>query len=198
VVSWAHGPGPAQPIKAAPGVYTVKLTSGAWTQTHTFRLDSDPRLGKMTDLDGQQQLTMAKEVGAWEKTLYENVAKLRDIKAQAKAIGEKAGAGSAVAAAAKTLIDKATAVEGDMTQLQGSANQDSLNFPTRLDGQIALLYSGIAGNERKLPRGMTERYADLKDMVNPVFGRTATVLGAEVAAFNAISGPAGFGTITVK
>ncbi len=199
VVSWAHGPGNAAPLKAAPGLYTVKVTSGAWTETHTFRLDTDPRLGKMTDLEGQQQLTMAKEVGAWQKGLYDSVAKLRDIKAQAKAIAEKAGASSPVAAAARTLIDKATAVEGDMTQLQGtSGSQDSLNFPTRLDGQIALLYSSIAGNERKLPRGMTERYADLKDQVNPIMGRTATVLGAEVAAFNAVSGPAGFGTIVVK
>ena len=102
------------------------------------------------------------------------------------------------AAAAKTLIDKATAVEGDMTQLQGSAGQDSLNFPTRLDGQIVELYSGIVGNERKLPRGMTERYADLKDQVNPTMARVSSILGAEVAAFNAISGPAGFGTIVVK
>lgn len=198
VVSWAHQPGAAQNIKAAPGLYTAKVTSGTWSQTQTFRLDSDPRLGKMTDLEGQQQLTMARDVGAWEKSLYGNVAKLRDIKAQAKAIAEKAGASSPVAAAAKTLIDKATAVEGDMTQLQGSAGQDSLNFPTRLDGQIAELYSGIVGNERKLPRGMTERYSDLKDQVNPTMARVATILGAEVAAFNAVSGPAGFGTIIVK
>jgi hypothetical protein len=85
-----------------------------------------------------------------------------------------------------------------MTQLQGSAGQDSLNFPTRLDGQIAELYGGVVGNERKLPRGMTERYSDLKDTVNPVMARSASVLGAEVAAFNAVSGPAGFGTIVVK
>ena len=45
---------------------------------------------------------------------------------------------------------------------------------------------------------MTERYADLKDQVNPVMARTASVLGAEVAAFNAVSGPAGFGTIVIK
>ena len=198
VVSWAHQPGPAQPIKAAPGLYTAKVTSGSWSQTQTFRLDSDPRLGKMTDLEGQEQLAKARDVGAWEKNLYDAVAKLRDIKAQAKAIAEKAGAASPVAAAAKTLIDKATAVEGDMTQLQGSAGQDSLNFPTRLDGQLAELYGGIVGNERKLPRGMTERYADLKDQVNPIMARTATVLGAEVAAFNAASGPAGFGTIVIK
>jgi photosystem II stability/assembly factor-like uncharacterized protein len=198
IVSWAHGPGPAQNIKAAPGVYTAKITSGSWTETQTFRLDSDPRLGRMTDLEGQQQLTMAREVGAWEKALYDNVAKLRDLKAQAKAIAEKAGASSPVAAAAKALMDKATAVEGDMTQLQGSAGQDSLNFPTRLDGQIAELYGGIVGNERKIPKGMTERYADLKDQVNPISARAATVLTTEIAAFNAVASAAGAGTIVIK
>jgi len=198
VISWAHRPGPAQAPKAAPGLYTVKVTSGSWSETQTFRLETDPRLGKMTDLEGQQQLTIAKEIGAWEKTLYENVAKLRDLKAQAKAIAEKAGASSPVAAAAKALIEKATAVEGDMTQLQGSAGQDSLNFPTRLDGQIAELYGGVVGNERKIPKGMTERYSDLKDQVNPTMARSATVLAAEVAAFNAVASSAGAGTIIIK
>jgi hypothetical protein len=45
---------------------------------------------------------------------------------------------------------------------------------------------------------MTERYADLKDQMNPINARTATVLTTEIAAFNAVSGAAGAGTITIK
>jgi photosystem II stability/assembly factor-like uncharacterized protein len=196
VVSWAHNAGPGQAPKAAPGVYTVTVSSGSWSETQTFRLDSDPRFGKMTDLEGQQQLDMAKEVGGWMKNFYDTIAKFRDAKAQAKAIAEKAGASSPAAAAAKAFTDKVNAVEGDMTQLQGSAGQDSLNFPTRMDGQIAELYGAIIQSERKLPKATTERYADLKPLYNQTMARANTVLTTDVAAFNTAAG--GAGTIVIK
>jgi hypothetical protein len=195
-VLWGAGnsPGP----RPAPGVYTAKVSSGSWSQSQTFRLDSDPRFGKMSEIDGAEQLRMANEVGGWVKNLYDNLAKLRDAKAQAKAIAEKAGAASAVAAAAKTFTDKLVAVEGDMTQLQGSSGQDALNFPGRLDNQLLELYSGVIEKERKLPKGVTERYADLKPQYEKLMARAAGVISTDVATFNAVAGSAGAGTITIK
>jgi hypothetical protein len=193
VVSWAHRPGDGAPPKAAIGTYTVKVSSGAWSQTQTFHLDSDPRFGKMTDQDGKIQLDMANEVGGWLKNFYDTIAQLRDAKKQASDISSKT---ASVSDAAKAFADKATAVEGDMTQLQGSAGQDSLNFPTRMDGQLAELYGAIVEKERKLPKSVTERYADLKDQYNAVLARAAAVLTKDVAAFNAAAGSAG--TIVIK
>ena len=196
VVMWGGGGGG---IKAAIGTYTVKITSGAWTQSQTFHLDSDPRLGKMTDLEGAEQLRLATEVGGWLKSVWDNVTKMRDATTQAKAIAEKAGAGSPVAAAARTFLDNMKEVHGELTQLQGQpGGQDSLNFPGRIDNQIVELYGGIAGNERKIPKSMTERYADLKPQVTKLLAAAAKVLATDVAAFNAVAGSAGAGTIIIK
>ena len=195
IVMWGGGGGG---IKAAIGTYTVKVSSGTWSQSQTFHLDSDPRYGKMTDADGAEQLRMAQEVGGWLKNVWDNVVKMRDATKQAKAIADKAGVGSPVAAASKTFLDALKAVHGELTQLQGSAGQDALNFPGRIDNQIIELYSGVISSERKLPKGITERYADLKPQVEKLLTAATKVLTTDVAAFNAVSGAANAGTITIK
>jgi photosystem II stability/assembly factor-like uncharacterized protein len=194
VVMWGGGGGP---IKAPVGTYTVKVTSGSWSQSQTFHLDSDPRYGKMTELDGAEQFRLATEVGGWLKGVWDNVVKMRDATAQAKAIAAKAGAGP-VKSAADTFLSTLKEVHGELTQLQGSAGQDALNFPGRIDNQIIELYGGIIGNERKIPKGMTERYADLKPQVEKLLAAADKVLTTGVANFNAVSGAAGAGTITIK
>jgi hypothetical protein len=198
IVMW--GGGGAQGPKVPPGVYTVKVTSGTWSATQTFRLEPDPRYQPaMTDADGAAQLTTALEVGGWVKQLYDNLAKIRDAKQQASDIAGKAGPkGAAVTSATKALLDKLVAVEGDMTELQGEASQDALNFPGRLDNQLLALYSNIVSQERKLNTAATERYADVRPQVDEIMERAGTVLKADVDAFNAAAKRAGAATITIK
>ena len=141
---------------------------------------------------------MAMEVGAQIKTLYDNLAKLRDAKQQAAQSAEKAGASSPVAAAAKTLNDKVTAVEGELTQLQGEAGQDALNFPGRIDNQWVALYSNLAQLERKVNKSVRERYTDLRPSTDDLVERIQGVLTADVAAFNAVASKAGAAPVTIK
>ncbi|MBP8274584.1 MAG: glycosyl hydrolase, partial [Acidobacteria bacterium] len=195
IVMWGGGGGG---MKAPIGTYTVKITSGAWTQSQTFHLDSDPRFGKMTDLEGAEQLRLAQEVGGWLKSVWDNVVKMRDATAQAKAIAEKAGPGP-VKAAADTFLSTLKEVHGELTQLQGqSGGQDSLNFPGRIDNQLVVLYGALASSERKTPKAMTERYTDLKPQVEKLLAASVKALTTGVANFNAVSGPANAGTITIK
>jgi hypothetical protein len=194
LVMW--GAGGAQGPKAAPGMYTAKLSMGSWSETQTFHLGADPRFQPaMTDAEGAQQLKLAQDVGGMIKTTWENLAKIRDAKAQAKASAEKT---PAVAAAAKTLTDKLVAVEGDITQLQGEAGEDALNFPGRFDNQLMVLYGAIIGSERKPGTAVTERYADLKPQYDTLVQRANAALTTDVATFNAAATKAGGTTITVK
>jgi hypothetical protein len=196
-VMW--GGGGAQGPKPAVGTYTVKVSSGPWSATETFRLRSDPRYSpEMTDAEGEEQLRMALEVGGWIRVLYDNVRSMRDVKQQADELAKKAGASSPVTAAARQLRENVEAVEGDMTQLRGSTGQDALNFPGRMDNQLVVLYGNVVGAERRLGSPITERYKDLKPEIEKLLARGAAALKTEVAAFNAISQKAGVGTITVK
>lgn len=193
------GGGGAQGPKVPTGTYTVKVSSGSWSATETFRLRSDPRYApEMTDAEGQEQLRMGLEVGGWIKTMYDTVLSMRDAKRQADELAKKAGDKSPVAAAARTLREKIEIVEGDMTQLRGSSGQDALNFPGRMDNQLVVLYGNIVGSERRLGSPIAERYKDLKPVVEALLLKGTTTLKAEVAAFNAVSEKAGAGSITVK
>jgi hypothetical protein len=193
---WGGGRGGGP--KAAPGVYTVKMTSGAWSQEQSFRLATDPRLPQMTEAEGAEQLKMAMEVGGRIKDLYDTLAKLRDVKQQASQIADKAGAASPVAAAAQKLSAQLAAVEGDITQLRGEAGQDALNFPGRIDNQWIALYSNIVQLERRPNKSVKERYTDLRPQTDDLMERAAGVLKADVDAFNAVAARAGTPAITVK
>ena len=199
IVMWGGGPGPAQGPRVAPGVYTVKVSSGAWSESQTFRLKPDPRYTPaMTEAEGAEQLRMAQEIGGEIKALYDNLAKIRDTKKQAAEMAQKGGAGSAIAAAANTLKQKLEAVEGDITQMQGEGGQDALNFPGRLDNQMIALYQGITSAERRMGTPVTERYKDLKPEADGVLKRAENSLKVDVAAFNAVATKAGLQAIIVK
>jgi hypothetical protein len=182
-----------------PGIYTVKVTSGAWSETQTFRLKTDPRLlPPMTDAEGAEQLRLAREIGGQINELYTNLLKIRDVKKQAAEVSGKTGAGSPVTAAAKTLTDRLTAVESEMTQIQGEGGQDALNFPGRLDNQLVVLYANIANSERRMGTPVTERVKDLKPISDKILGAARTALKADVDAFNAVLTKAGMTPIVVK
>ena len=196
IVLWGGGGnvGPKVPV----GTYTVKVTSGAWTQSQTFRVKNDPRyVPEMTDQDGAEQFRMGEEIGLLVKDLYDNLARIRDVRRQSTEMSKTAGNATVTAAAAKlrTALD---AVEADMTQMQGEGGQDALNFPGRMDNQLLALYGAIIGPERRLGTPMHERYKDLKPQAEALRTRWQTVLKTDLAAFNAVAAKAGLQAIVVK
>jgi photosystem II stability/assembly factor-like uncharacterized protein len=197
IVMW--GGGGAGGPKMPPGTYTVKVSTGSWSESQTFRLKTDPRLQPvMTDAEGAEQLRLARDVGGMIDELYTNLLKIRDVKRQAAEMAKTAGAGSPVGTAAKTLTDRLTAVESDMTQIQGEGGQDALNFPGRLDNQLVVLYNNISNSERRMGTPVTERYKDLKPVADGILGRARTALKADVDTFNGIAVKGGQKPIVVK
>ncbi len=199
IVMWGGGGGGGVGPKMPPGIYTVKVSTGTWSETQTFRLKTDPRLTPpMTDAEGAEQLRLAREVGGQLNELYTNLSKIREVKKQASDLAAKQEGGSPVATAAKRLTDRLTAVESDMTQIQGSSGQDALNFPGRLDNQLVVLYGNIANSERRMGTPITERVKDLKPITDKILLAARTALQTDVAAFNEALKKAGLTPIVVK
>ena len=193
IVLWGGGGGGP---KVPPGTYTVKLSSGAWSESQTFRVRTDPRyVPEMTEAQGAEQLRLAEEIGLMVKDLYDNLARIRDVRKQAADLATKT---PALAAAAKTLKDRLDAVEADMTQMQGEGGQDALNFPGRMDNQLLALYGAIVGPERRMGSPILERYKDLKPQAEAVRKRWMSALQADLGAFNAAATRAGAAPIVVK
>ena len=182
IVMWGGGgPGP----RALPGTYTVKMTTGDWSQSQTFELKADPH-ADTTLAEYEAQLSLAREVGLKVAELYAALAQIRDIKEQAVELGarmQRAGLGNEAAQAAAALSKKLESIEGELTQLQGEGGQDALNFPGRLDNQFVALYGNVA-NGNGASKGAFERFEDIKPELARHLSNLEETLTSEVAAFN--------------
>jgi hypothetical protein len=182
IVMWGGGgPGP----RAVPGTYNVKMSSGSWSSSHQFELKADPN-ATTTQAEYEEQLKVARDVGLKVAELYAALAQIRDIKQQAADLGarmRRAGMGDDVAQAADALAKKLTAIEGELTQLQGEGGQDALNFPGRLDNQFVALYGEVTGRNY-VSEGSKQRFEDIKPELARHMSNLEETLNSEVAAFN--------------
>jgi photosystem II stability/assembly factor-like uncharacterized protein len=133
---------------ALPGNYSVRLTANGMTQTASFKIEKDPRLPGVTDADLTEQFTLASQVRDKVTEANEMVIKIREIKKALKERNEKAK-DPALAAAGERLEAKLSAVEEDVYQVRNRSNQDPLNFPIKLNNQIAALQRVIMTGDGK-------------------------------------------------
>ncbi len=184
IVMWG-GRGAGGP-QAVPGNYQVRLTAGETTATQPLTLKSDPRLDT-TLAEYKEQYKLAVEVGKKIDELYDNLARIRQVKQQVGDIGKKAkdaGYGDELAEAAKKLSKTLTEIEGELTQLEGEGGQDALNFPGRLDNQWIVLYGDISGPDYGPRPGAKERYEDLKPQLSSLLSKLDPILKKDVEEFN--------------
>jgi len=196
IVMWGGGGG--QGAKLKPGTYTAKVTSGTWTETQTFNLLPDPRFPAATPAQYDEQFKMTVDIGATTKRLYDDLARIRGVKAQLAEHIKTAGATSNAGRAAQALHDKLFASESVLTQVQGEGGQDALNFPGRLDNQWVVLYGNASAAERWPVRGIIERYNDLLPETNALFAAIESALTTDLAAYNKVATGAGLTAVVVK
>lgn len=196
IVGWGIGGG--QGPKLPPGRYSVKLTSGAWSATETFNLRPDPRYPTATAAQYAEQFKMTVDIGNTTKKLWDELARMRDVKRQLQEHIKSAGAASAAGKAAQSLHDKIFAAESELTQVQGEGGQDGLNYPGRLDNQWSVLYSTASGAERWPMRSIIERYNDLLPETNKLFATITQLLTTEVTAYNKVATGANLAAVVVK
>ena len=197
-VQWGFGGGIGPAV--VPGTYTVRLSMGDWSDEHSFEYAPNPAVNATAE-EYQEQLAMAREVGEHAKRLYDELAVLRNVKMQANAIGaqlSQAGYGDDAQNAARELAQKLTAVEGELTQLEGEGGQDSLNFPGRLDQQYNGLYGAIAGSPAPVSGGAKERWADLEPQLQPYLDQIQEIYDTDLAAYNELIGEYGLKVLMKK
>jgi hypothetical protein len=97
---------------------------------------------------------------------------------------EKAGQGNGLAAAAKSLNEKLTAVEEALNQTQAESSQDVLNFPSRLDGQLLALLGVVEGADAPPTDGARELFAALRAELDRHLASLRAILDTDLAGFN--------------
>jgi photosystem II stability/assembly factor-like uncharacterized protein len=121
---------------APPGRYSVRLTANGVTQLQPLVIQRDPRLTDITDADLQEQFKLAMELRDQTSRANEAVVKIRAWKdAMEKRVAADASIGQQ-AATAKSKLDE---IEQDLYQVKNRSPRDTLNYPIKLNNQLAVL-----------------------------------------------------------
>jgi len=120
---------------------------------------------------------------------HATVMKIRDVKAQLKAAGERSvrlGKGDAIARRAAALSAKLTEVEEKLVNPNIKADEDDLNFEPKLDHDWSNLAGIVASADAKPTKGSVEYYDLLKGRLAAIVGDYDRLIASDVAEFNRV------------
>ncbi|HET6230521.1 MAG TPA: hypothetical protein VFE05_10675 [Longimicrobiaceae bacterium] len=159
---------------AVPGAYSVRLTVDGRTQTQPFRVLKDPRLTDVTQADLEAGFRLAMQIRDRTSEANRAVMLIRGLREQIDA-RVKDRADAELTAAADSLRAHLAAVEEEIYQTRLQSSQDPLNYPIRLNNQIAAL-QGVVESAQQKPT----------DVSFTVFQELSTRLAAQRARLDAI------------
>ncbi len=113
----------------------------AQSETQPLIVKLDPR-EHVTQAQLEEQFKLASQVRDQVSQADEMVIKIRAINKEAKERADKAN-DSAISSAGASLRDKFSTIEEEIYQTRNRANEDPLNFPIKLNNQIAALARSI-------------------------------------------------------
>jgi photosystem II stability/assembly factor-like uncharacterized protein len=179
------GGGIAGPL-ALPGMYQVKLTVGGKTLTQSLEVQLDPRV-KTPAADLQKQFTLLWQMHEKLAVTHDAVNQMRSIRKQMQDL-EKRVAGSsnakAIADAVKKLDEKMTPIEEELIQVKSKSSQDPLNFPIKLNNELAALANIVESADTAPTQQSYEVYNTLAQQIDQQLAKWKQVFGTDVPAFN--------------
>jgi hypothetical protein len=167
-----HGP------TVVPGTYRVTLKVGNATDTREFEIREDPR-SDSTQADLEAQLSFLQKVQEELDQTDRVILKLRAVRGEVQdylaRIGQTGPDTVALKKAAKSMTEHLDAIEQALIQTKSHADEDPLNYPIRLNNELAAL-AATAG--RSFSRPTRQEYA--------VFAELSAKLSAQQKAFDII------------
>jgi photosystem II stability/assembly factor-like uncharacterized protein len=138
---------------AVPGDYQVRVTANGQTSIRPFKVEKDPRLTDISQTDLEEQFQLAMKVRDEVSEADDMVVLIRKMKPNAD----------------PSLKDTLSTIEEELYQVRNRSNQDPLNFPIKLNNQIAALERVIESGDAKptdqsyvVYKELTARLAALK------------------------------------
>ncbi|MBV9612049.1 MAG: hypothetical protein JO091_06230, partial [Acidobacteriaceae bacterium] len=167
---------------AVPGNYQVRVSANGQSQTAPLVVKLDPR-EHVTQAQLQDQFDLASKVRDQVSEADEMVIRIRDLNRQAKERAAKAN-DTTVSSAAASLRDKLSTIEEEIYQVRNRANEDPLNFPIKLNNQIAALARTIETGDNPPTEQDYEVFRILTAHLEAVRVKFHQALAVDLAQFN--------------
>ncbi|MCI0416634.1 glycosyl hydrolase [bacterium] len=186
--------------RAAPGTYKATLKIEDWQQDQTFAILKDPRVSVSEEELGEQ-FTFQMQIHERLNQIYRAVKMLREARQQSGEVVVRLGKnGKNVTELRKMsdqLANKLTVVEDELMQSRNEADQDTENFPTKLDNQLGYVYMQLEFTDSRPTDGQRERVRDLEREIDTQIARLKGILSTDLAAFNEAAAKKGALAVTV-
>jgi hypothetical protein len=168
---------------AAPGTYTVKLTVDGQSFTQPLVVERNP-LYAATDADLQAQFDFLIKVRDKVTEANTTVIQIRAIKEQ---IADRLSKSNDVKlkAAGDMLAEGLGTVEAEIYQVKNQSGQDPLNFPIRINNQLASVLSMVGNGDGRPTTQAPIIFAELTAELKKYTDQYAAILAKDLPAINA-------------
>ncbi|MGA2589739.1 MAG: glycosyl hydrolase [Bryobacteraceae bacterium] len=162
---------------ALPGKYQVKLTADGKTLTAPLELKPDPRV-KVSPADLEKQFAMLMEIRGQLSRVYVAANQIIDLRAQLHDLEKRVKL-----AEAQALDEKLGALQDRLLNLKIKANEDSLNYPLGVDGNLAGLAAYVGGDSDSAPtEAALRQFEKVKAEVDRYMTRWSDIQHADLPA----------------
>jgi len=172
--------------RALPGKYEARLTVLGKPYSAPLEIQPDPRL-KVTQTDLQKQFDLLLKIRDKLTETDDAINQMRDVREQIGIINKRLKNDSrakTVADAGKALDKKMTEVEEALIQTKAKSGQDVLNFPIRLNNQLAAL-GGVVGSADSAPTQQSyEVFEMLSKAIDEQVAKWKSIVATDVKAYN--------------
>ena len=181
LIMWA---GTTRGPQAPPGRYTVKLSApDGLTKTAEFTIKRNESVKTLTDADLQAQFKLARQINDKVSAANEAVVRIRSLKDQIAARLAKTS-DAKIKSAGNALVEKLTAVEGEIYQYRNRSSQDPLNYPIRLNNKLAALQGLVEFGDSKPTDQSYVVFKDLSERLDKQLAQLDSIARTELAALN--------------
>jgi photosystem II stability/assembly factor-like uncharacterized protein len=175
----------------APGTYTVRVTtSNGASLAEKFEVRKDA-LTKATNADLAEQSRFGLELRDRVTAANDAVKTIRNVSRQLKDRVSKMSGNASFDATAKRFEEQMRSVEDSIYQTKNQSGEDPLNFPIRINNQMAGLLGFVTSGERRPPRQAYDVYAVLDPRLQLELARYRRVMDAGLSRVNAALKAAG-------
>ena len=173
---------------AVPGEYQVRLTADGATQTAPLHVERDPREVTITQADLDEQFKLATAVRDKTSEADDMVIHIRDMKKQ---IDDRVKKAPSLDAAGERLATHLSEVEEDLYQVRNRSGQDPLNFPIKINNQLAALTRVIETGDAKPTDQSYVVFKELSQRLDAIKAQLDEVMKSDLAQFNNAAASAG-------
>jgi hypothetical protein len=172
--------------QALPGSYQVRLTVLGQSYTAPLEITTDPRLS-VTQADMQKRFELLMKIRDQLTSTDNTIIEIRDVRDQINALNKRLGDDpkqKPIVDAGKALDKKMTEVEEVLIQTKAKSGQDVLNFPVRLNNDIAAL-GGVVGSADSAPTQQSYEVDELlSQRLNEQLVKWNQIQSTDIPAYN--------------